>query len=73
MRAPKAVFFMHIDQARNAFAEWCGSGEVLGVASLFHVGAWRSMLCATALAAPAPGSKSANTQTKAPFVGLCGF
>ena len=65
MRAPKAVFFMHKDRPVARFLISAAPANVPGLRACLMLMLGATLLCATALGAPAPKGKTADTQTKA--------
>src|SRR5258708_26266555 len=65
MRAAKAVFFMHKDRPVAGFSIGEVPGFRLGLRVFLMMMLAASVLCATALGAPAPKGKPADTQAKA--------
>ena len=65
MRAPKAVFFMHKDWPVARFLISAVPAKTLELRACLMLMLGATLLCATALGAPAPQGKTADTQAKA--------
>ncbi len=65
MRATKAVFFMHKDRPVAQLLIGAVPGKRPGLRACLMLMLGASILCATALGAPAPKGKTADTQGKA--------